>query len=155
MESEIARFEHARMDVPRTWSKILGITDRSPRFGFRPLAARLLILKIHEAEDFYTITAAAFESDPAKRIAQVQDAWTESARTVPVGVVFVGRATDGTNNLLDEVALAPDAVGVAAELLDADLPQLICALSDNGAEFASRMFQTLGFAGHDIITEIP
>ncbi len=155
METEGSRFEHARMDVPRTWSKIVGVTDRSPRFAFRPLAARLLILKIHEGEEFYTTTAAAFESDPAKRIAQIQQAWSESAKTVPVGVVFVGTATDGTNNALDEVALVPGAVGVAAELLDADVPQLINSLSDNGAEFASRMLQTLGFAGDDNIIEIP
>jgi len=155
MATERPNFEQLRMEAPMTWGKIVSVTDRSARLGFRPLAARLLILKIHEGEEFYTITAAAFESGRAERITQIQNALSESAKTVPVGVVFVGMASDGTKNSLDEVALVPDAVGVAAELLDADVPQLINSLSGNGAEFASRMLQTLGFAGHDIISEIP
>lgn len=152
--------EGGRLEIPVIWHEIVSITDATPQFKFKPLAACLMTLKIIEGGERHTITGVAFESGVAARIAQIQQALTESSelKTIPVGVVFVGRTDDGTNRGIDEVALVLDAVDWAAEIVGSDLEEVVRALFDSGAKFASRMLESLGLrtpGAVEVVTEIP
>jgi hypothetical protein len=155
MSTERSKFEGARKNVPNAWNEIVSITDRSMRFGFKALAVRLLVLKINEGQHNHKISCTALESDIAKRLEQIQNAFTETAdlTTIPVGVIVVGKTTDGTNRGIDEIVLVTDAVAAAAEIANSDVEAVTDALSDGGAAFASTML--LGpNGGYDVITEI-
>lgn len=160
MTDKRPNIERAWNGMVKPWAKIASITDRSLRFGFRPLGALLMMLDISEGQDRYKITSKALETEPAKRIKQIHKAWMASAstRTIPVGVLFVGKAIDDTINGLDEVALVRDAVEFAAKLSDVEAQELTGALFDYGAVLASQLLPTLGIGadgGEDLITDVP
>jgi hypothetical protein len=155
MSKERSKFEVARKNVPNAWTKIVTFTESSPRFGFKPLAVALLVVKIADDQHNHKIICTPLKSDIAKRLEQIQDAFTETVDqiTIPVGVVFVGKTPDGTHLGLDDIVLVPDAVAAAAEILNSDVEAVTDALSDGGAVFASRIL--LGpNGGYDAITEI-
>src|SRR5580693_5708092 len=118
MGTEESKFESARDEVPMTWREIVSITDATAQLRFRPLAACLMILKMTEGGESHTITGEPLESGVTARIEQIQRPLTESSglKTIPVGVVFVGKTDDGTNRGIDEVALVPDAVRWVSEI---------------------------------------
>jgi hypothetical protein len=150
------KFEAACRNVPNAWAKIVSITDRSLRFGFKPLAMGLLVLKINEGQDNYKIICTVLESGVANGLEQVKNAFTETTdqTTLPVGVIVVGRTPDGSNRGIDEVVLVTDSVAAVADLANSDVEAVASALADEGAAFASRML--LGpNGGYDAITEIP
>jgi len=154
MSADRSKFEAARRNVPNAWTKIVSLIDRSPRFGFKPLAVCLLVVKITDDQHYHKIICTPLESDIAKRLEQIQNAFTETVgeETIPVGVLFVGKTTDGTRGL-DDIVLVPDAVAAAAEIVNSDVEAVIDGLSDGGAALASRML--LGpNGGYDAITEI-
>jgi hypothetical protein len=159
MGTEGSRYEQARMDVPRTWSEIVSITDKSLRFGFRPLAVHLMVLKIIEGQCQKTMYEA-LESNAARRVEQIQNAFTERVglKTIPVGIIVVGETSDGTNRGIDEVVLVTNAVATVAEIMNQDVEELTRALGAAGATIASEMLRSVGVVpsgGVDVITEIP
>jgi hypothetical protein len=156
MSVDRSKFEAARKNVPNAWAKIVSITDRSPRFGFKPLAVRLLVAKITEGQHNHKIICTFLESGVAKRLEQIHKKFTKTVdhTTIPVGVLIVGKTTDGTYRGIDEIVLVPDAVAATAEIVNSDVEALTDALSEEGAAFASRIL--LGpNGGYDEITEIP
>src|ERR1700749_3515454 len=143
-----SKFEIARKEVPMIWREIVSITDATPQLKFKPLATCLMTLEIVEGGESNTVTGVAFESGVAARIAQIQRALTENSgglKTIPVGVVFVGKTDDGTNRGIDEIALVGHAVRWAAEIVDSDTEEVIRTLEADGVKLASHMLEALGF----------